>query len=74
MDTKFEKVTLKMKFGIVLPDETKLMENDALERATFLAFNKIRQNPGWLQMELENILTCSIKNEKLKKKKEMRYS
>ena len=74
MDTKFEKIALQKQFGITVPEETKLMENETLERATFLAFNKIRQNPGWLQMELENIVNCCIKNEKLKKKKMLRYS
>jgi len=42
MDTKFEKIALQKQFGITVPEETKLMENETLERATFLAFNKIR--------------------------------
>lgn len=78
-DIKVEKIVLKQKFGITVPEETKetkfiFMENNALERATFLAFNKIRQNPDWLQMELQSILDFNMKNEKLKNKKTTRYS
>ena len=42
MDTKFEKISLQKQFGITLPEDSKLMDNDTLERATYLAFNKIR--------------------------------
>ena len=30
MDTKFEKIALQKQFGITVPEETKLMENETL--------------------------------------------